>query len=209
MAMTSPRVFTWLLDIEPLWPYDFSAGEPFKSTGLWAQGLEAQHALALLSPKEQAKVLAFYRYNDAKLCLGSCLLKRRAISDTCDIPWADVIISADANHKPCYVPESPDGKALEFNVSHHGSLVTLVGCSDQQVKLGVDVMRLDWEKDYPKVREHGFSAWAHTYEMVFSDSEVNEIANYSPSSTLNEQDQIREKLRNFYAHWCMKEAYGG
>ncbi|CRK44762.1 hypothetical protein BN1723_006288 [Verticillium longisporum] len=49
---------------------------------------EASRALALLTPDERAGVLRFYHVRDAKLSLGSHLLKRHAIARFCGVPWS-------------------------------------------------------------------------------------------------------------------------
>ena len=208
--MNKPEVFRWLLDVQPIWPVDESKGIPIaarEATTQWANGRGAQHALGLLSTEERVKVLCFYRPNDAKLCLGSCLLKRRAIASKCAIPWSEAIVGEDSNRKPCYKSLNPEGQTLEFNVSHHGTLVALVGCTEKDVKLGVDIVRMNWDKDYAKVMEEGFKAWVDTYEAVFSEREVKDIADYVAPMQHDPQEMIRAKLRHFYAHWCLKEAY--
>jgi len=205
--MDGPRVFRWLLDVDPLWPTPAQGPQSSQSTAQWGTGIQAEQALRLLSHEEPSKVLRFYRPSDAKLCLASCLLKRSAISQHCGVPWSDVALSEDSNRKPCYKPQSPSGRTLAFNVSHHGALVALVGCSGEATQLGVDVVRLNWEKDYAMVMKDGFEAWAHVYEMVFSEREIHDIAHFMPSGQRNHQEEIQAKLRHFYAHWCLKEAY--
>ena len=212
MAMNGPEVFRWVLDVQSLWPTppDGTNGlQPSgrEATARWASGKEAQHALSLLTLEEQAKVLRFYRPSDAKLSLASCLLKHRAIATTCEVPWSEATIGEDSNRKPCYKPSKPEGRTLEFNVSHHGTLVALVGCSGKAVRLGVDIVRMNWDKDYATVMKEGFQAWARTYESVFSNREVQDIAHYETQKYDDIQDTIRAKLRHFYAHWCLKEAY--
>ena len=212
MAMDGPEVFRWVLDVQTLWPTppdgpDHLQPSGREATARWANGKEAQYALNLLTSDEQAKVLRFYRPSDAKLALASCLLKHRAIATTCAVPWSEATIGEDSNRKPCYKPTSPGGKAVEFNVSHHGSLVALVGCPGKDVKLGVDIVRMNWDKDYAGVMREGFESWARTYEAVFSDREVEDIAHYAAPTHDDVQDTIRAKLRHFYAHWCLKEAY--
>ena len=207
IAMSESPVFRWVLDVNTLWNTPLGGDEPFKSTEIWATGDDARSALNLLAADERSKVLKFYRHTDAKLSLGSCLLKRRAIAETCKVPWEDVLVSQDDNKKPCYRPADSKNPTLEFNVSHHGTLVALVGCSGNQTRVGVDIVEINWERDYPKVREIGFEAWAKVYEMVFSDREVADITNYVPPKQEGEKDVIRSRLRHFYAHWCLKEAY--
>jgi len=199
--------FRWILDVEPLWPSPSEPVETAKATAHWATGKATSDALNVLRPEERTKVLRFYRPSDAKLALASCLLKYRAIVDTCEVAWSDVVISEDNNRKPCYKPLGSNTKALEFNVSHHGMLVALVGCPGNAVRLGVDVVQMNWERDYPRVLKDGFGAWANVYEMVFSEREIKDIAGYVPPAQLDPHSEIGAKLRHFYAHWCLKEAY--
>ena len=205
--MDETKVFRWLLDVQSLWPAPLGRSENPQSTAHWATGAAAQYALTLLTDGERARALRFYRPSDAKLSLGSNLLKHCAIAKTSQVPWSEAVSSEGAHKKPCYKPLSPGSKGLEFNVSHHGSLVALVGCPGDSVKLGVDIVRMNWEKDYNTVVRDGFEAWANIYEMVFSDREINDIAKFVPRTERTQQDEIRAKLRHFYAHWCLKEAY--
>ncbi|KAL9125602.1 MAG: hypothetical protein Q9217_005213 [Psora testacea] len=207
MAISKAIVFRWLLDVDKLWATPFQGDGPFKSTELWASGEGAQNALGLLPTEERTKVLRFYRHTDAKLCLGSCLLKRCAIAQTCDVPWTDVTISEDEHRKPCYKPADPAKKTLQFNVSHHGALVVLVGCTDERIRVGVDIVRMNWEKDYATVMRDGFEAWARVFETVFSNEEIRDITHYMPPAHTSQADEFRAKLRHFYVHWCLKEAY--
>jgi len=206
--MYESKVYRWLLDVDPLWSTAVDEREPPKgATSRWAQGEGARTALDLLPPDERARVLRFYRPIDAKLSLGSFLLKHRAIATTCGIAWSEALISADSNKKPCHKPLDTEAKTLEFNVSHHGTLVALVGCAGTAVKLGVDIVRMNWEKDYATVMKDGFQAWANIYEMVFSEREINDIAGFEPPLPSDPREKIRAQLRHFYAHWCLKEAY--
>lgn len=207
--MDEQGVFRWVLDVQELWPIpdDHSSTEKPKSTVHWSTGLDAQRALRLLFPAERAKVLRFFHPRDAKLALGSNLLKRRAILDTCHVPWEEAIVGEDHNRKPSYRPRKPGAQRVEFNTSHHGTLVALVGAPGERWKVGTDVVQMQWEKDYPSVQRDGFEKWASTYEAVFSAREAVDIARYNPPGTLNGDEQIQAKLRHFYAHWCLKEAY--
>lgn len=212
----NPEVFRWLLDVRLLWPVPGDSNQStsqstgqFKpaSTAHWASGEDAKYALSMLSPAEKSKVLRFYHPRDAKLGLASNLLKHRAITHACNVSWSQASISEDHNRKPCYKPKDPNASTVEFNVSHHGTLVTLVGCAGEMRKLGTDVVQMNWAKDYPSVLKDGFDAWVKVYESVFSDREVADIIAYSPPGQSNLQDQIKAKLRHFYAHWCLREAY--
>lgn len=202
------NVFRWLLDVRNLWSIpDHQDHQSNSSTAQWAENEDAKKALSFLSSNEKAKVLRFYFPKDAKLSLASNLLKRRAITHACHIAWSDASISEDHNRKPCYKPQSPNTSKMEFNVSHHGTLVALVGCNGETRKLGIDIVQLNWEKDYSAVLKEGFSAWVKVYEMVFSDREVADIISYSLPTLSDPREQIKAKLRHFYAHWCLREAY--
>lgn len=207
--MRGPKVFRWLLDVKDLWPELDASGKPTTSTKEWGSSNDVEPTLNLLPPEEKAKVLRFYFIRDAKLCLGSCLLKHHAITFVCHVPWAETVISADENGKPCYKPTDPKGKTLEFNVSHHGTLVAMVGCTDHRIKMGVDIVQMNFEKDFTAVKSDkgGFPVWVKTYESVFSDREVAEISGYIPPMASELRSEIKAKLRHFYAHWCLKEAY--
>ena len=207
--MGTPEVFRWLLNVKDLWPELDVSGESTTSTKEWGSSQDVEPTLNLLPPAEKAKVLRFHFIRDAKLCLGSFLLKHHAIAFVCHVPWADTVISEDENRKPCYKPTDPEGTNLEFNVSHHGTLVALVGCTDQKIKMGVDIVQMNFEKDYAAVSSDkgGFPGWVKTYESVFPDREVAEIGDYTPPVALDVRGEIKGKLRHFYAHWCLKEAY--
>lgn len=206
------NVFRWLLDVQNLWPLppdhkDHQLGSAFPSTAKWADGADAKKALGSLPSDEKAKVMRFYFPKDAKLSLASNLLKHRAITHACHIAWSDAFISEDHNRKPCYKPRSPNASKMEFNVSHHGTLVALIGCTGETQKLGIDIVQLNWDKDYAAVVKEGFSAWVKVYETVFSDREVADIIAYSLPGLSDPREQIKSKLRHFYAHWCLREAY--
>ena len=206
--MSGLEVFRWLLDVKDLWPELDAWGKPTRSTKEWGLSKDVEPTLNLLPSEEKEKVLRFYFIRDAKLSLGSQLLKHHAIAFVCHVPWAETIISADENRKPCYKPADPNGKTLEFNVSHHGTLVAMVGCTDYKVKMGVDIVQMNFERDIPAVLKAGFADWVKTYEPVFSDREVDEISHYAPPVMAPDlRSQTKAKLRHFYAHWCLKEAY--
>ncbi|KAL9597397.1 MAG: hypothetical protein Q9219_005150 [cf. Caloplaca sp. 3 TL-2023] len=200
-------VFRWVLDVQSEWSYPDDIPSGRDATSQWALGNEVAFALDLLPAHERKKVLQFYHIRDAKLSLGSQLLKHCAIVRTCSTPWAESIVSRDHNGKPCYIPKDDSEKRVEFNVSHHGSLVALAGCIGENIQVGVDVVQIDLDKDVPKVRQEGWRSWVSTYAAVFSDREVQDIVSWVPSEPLDEIMTHKAKLRHFYAHWCLKEAY--
>ncbi|KAF3350115.1 hypothetical protein VdG2_01930 [Verticillium dahliae VDG2] len=74
-----PHLVQWILDTRTLWP---------EATRTKDLEHAASRALALLTPDERAGVLRFYHVRDAKLSLGSHLLKRHATARFCGVPWS-------------------------------------------------------------------------------------------------------------------------
>lgn len=204
--MGDPQVFRWLIDVRDLWPSPEGDYSNREATGKWAATNTAKEALDLLPLREREKAVRFYFPRDARLSLASSFLKHLAVACTCNVDWKDAVIGEDANRKPCYVPVAPATMKMEFNVSHHGTLVALVGCVVESLKLGVDIVQMNWERDYPAVLQDGYKHFANIYDEVFSDREIAEIADYGAEENKSEED-IRAWLRHFYAHWCLKEAY--
>ncbi|KAF7547713.1 hypothetical protein G7046_g8917 [Stylonectria norvegica] len=98
--MTAPTVVQWVLDTRPLWP---SATKTQQLT------TAASRALDSLADEERASVLRYYHVRDAKLALGSALLKRYAISRYCGVPWSSATSVRDERTKPVF--RMPDGPA--------------------------------------------------------------------------------------------------
>lgn len=156
-----PALTCWLLDTRSLWPgarIEESAGE----------------ALKLVSATECENVKRKYHIADARMALGSALLKRLFVSKSLEIPWSQVRFGrkGDPKHgKPCCI--QPDGSfaPIEFNVSHQAGLVALVGCKMTEIELGVDIVCVNERNDYRLIDEHGFNGWVDVYQEIFSPEE--------------------------------------
>lgn len=169
------EVTCWLLDTRELWPGD---------NILDADG--AADALAMLSVKEQNAVRAKMFVQDARMSLGSALLKRLYISKTLGIDWESVRVARKGNEKhgkPCAVDIAGlPIPGIDFNVSHQGGLVAFIGYrsfttsdttegSVDEVKCGVDLVCVNERNDYRTIDEEGFDGWIDVYEYVFSNEE--------------------------------------
>ncbi|KAJ6443874.1 phosphopantetheinyl transferase [Purpureocillium lavendulum] len=160
-APSSTTLIKWVLDTRPLWP------EAKQTKDLSSA---AARALALLRPEERSGVLRYYHVRDAKLALGSALLKRLAIVRCAHVPWSAAVPSRDPRtHKPVFrvpgsgsgdaglAPEGGDGGAgpseggredgyvepLLFNVSHQAGLVVLLALAappSRATAIGVDIV---------------------------------------------------------------------
>lgn len=199
-------MFRWLLDVQYLWPSPFDDHPRREATARWGRTEAVKKALNYLPSNEREKALRFFMPRDAKLSLASSLLKHRAIVRACHVPWSATVVGQDINRKPCFTPLTPWTPKMEFNVSHHGTLVALVGCAGEKHKLGVDIVNIDWQKDHASIMKAGFPKWARMFDSVFSEQEMQEIIDYQTGESFQEAD-LKGKLRKFYAHWCLKEAY--
>ena len=196
----------WLVDVKEIWPHpknDFGK----KSTAEWGATPEVKCQLDILLPEEKARVLRFFHVRDAKLCLASYILKRRAVVQACGVPWSQAVLSEDHNRRPCYKSMTTSGVYFDFNVSHHGTLVALVGCTKPKVRVGIDIVQIPWDKDLPLVLQNGFEDWITTYRDIFSRQEIADMINYPINDGTDDMARSKVKLRSFYTHWCLKEAF--
>ncbi|KAF2733765.1 4'-phosphopantetheinyl transferase [Polyplosphaeria fusca] len=205
----------WLLDTRALWP-----GDKISQS--------AAEALQLVSDAERQNITRKFHLLDAKMTLGSALIKRLFISKALGIPWKDVKFGrkGDPKHgKPCAL--LPDGRPapIEFNVSHQAGLVALVGAHTVDVELGVDIVCVNERNDYRLVDQEGFDGWVDVYQEIFSPEESWDMKyNVDPFKLLDGTEVTSEHLgrfdrccvrdrelvatlRRFYTYWCFKEAY--
>ena len=178
-------VTCWLLDTRTLWPGD---------NIISAKG--AQQALSLISIAEQNTIKGKMFVQDARMSLASALLKRAFISKSLNIPWKHVKLGRkdDAKHgKPIAVDLAgrPIG-GIDFNVSHQGGLVTLIGyvaaanschtpsamvyglispTTQVEVDVGADIVCVNERDDYRTIDTEGLDAWVDIYDGIFSAEE--------------------------------------
>ncbi|MCJ1234846.1 hypothetical protein MMC14_002809 [Varicellaria rhodocarpa] len=204
--MSPPILFRYILQTS----VEFPTTSTTILTPNWSNQSHIISLLSLLPPAERDAVLRYRRSSDAALSLGSNLLKHLAVSHTCGVPWLQSIISRHPeNGKPCYAPPVEDSRGLEFNVSHHGEVVVLVGATHVEKKrVGIDVVKaedrrakIDWE------REGGWEGWVRVFEEVFANVEIQALLDFHPRDTGSEDGLRTAKMRLFYAYWALKEAY--
>ena len=190
----SPPLFRLLLNAHAAFPPNPT------STATWANTPGPRSALALLPAHEQTAVLKYHFPRDASLSLGSFLLKHLAVVRATGVNWAESAISVDPavnNGKPFYQPGG-----VQFNVSHHGSLVVLVGAVSDVVNVGIDIVKV--EDKSVVARAGGWNEWIASFRDVFSHDEMREIQALE-TDTLRQDSASR--LRRFYSFWALKEAY--
>ncbi|KAF2456937.1 hypothetical protein BDY21DRAFT_271884, partial [Lineolata rhizophorae] len=159
---SGPPLVRWLLDTRTIW-----AGENI------ADAQAAEH-LALIGADERADVVRKHNARDARMSLGSALLKRLFATRALGIPWDAVRLGrrGDARHgKPCVRLADGRDAAADFNVTHQAGIVALVGCAAADVEVGVDVVCVNERNDYRVIDRDGFDGWVDLYEDFFSDEE--------------------------------------
>ncbi|KAI9822993.1 MAG: hypothetical protein M1832_002647 [Thelocarpon impressellum] len=196
---TPPKMIRWMLDTRPLWRGEEDFAE------------ETSSLLALLPAQERTHILRHYHRRDKGMALGSCLLKRAAISALTSEPFSLIKLSSDGNRKPIHLPLSPATTApVEFNVSHHAGLVALLATSTSNstgrgTRVGVDVVNTTSHDDDAKriISQGDFAAWIATYGEVFSPRELADIE----ASFAGANCSVSQGVRHLAAHWALKEAY--
>lgn len=172
----------WLLDTRNLWP-----GSHITQA--------APELLDLISEPERKVCSTKMWIADAKMSLGSALLKRLYISQTLGIPWHEVRFGKKGNPKhgkPCaYDKEGKIILGIDFNVSHQAGLVALIGwdgrkhknqsynangtanapMKDGMVHVGTDIVCVNERDDYRTIDAEGFDSWVDVYEEIFSEEE--------------------------------------
>nr|POF07131.1 isoform 2 of l-aminoadipate-semialdehyde dehydrogenase-phosphopantetheinyl transferase [Quercus suber] len=181
----------WLLDTRTLWEGSHITDHP-----------QALQALSLISFEEQKTIKGKLFIADAKMSLGSALLKRLFVSKTLGIPWKDVRLARKGNKqhgKPCSVDEMGRiTEGIDFNVSHQNGLVTLIGWNGRkhhkysphghitgvisptqrkdEIMVGVDIVSVnERETAANTIDSEGFDGWVDIYNFVFSDTELWEM----------------------------------
>ncbi|KAI9163254.1 4'-phosphopantetheinyl transferase NpgA [Paramyrothecium foliicola] len=197
----APTVVRWVLDTRNLWP-------EAKETKQLAQF--ASEALDLLPDSERQQVLRYVFVRDAKLTLGSVLLKRYAISRFCGVPWSEATAVRDARTKPVFIMpagSTPDGASREpliFNVTHQAGLVALFAVHHPPpgLAIGVDIVCQGErsKRDHATIAGQGWPHFVDVHDEVFSPREVARLKRL-PFGT------SERLLAYFYALWCLREAY--
>lgn len=187
-------VTQWILDTRNLWP------QAIKTSQLQ---VHAARALALITTQEGEDVLRYLHVKDAKMALGSRLLKRYIIARHGLATWAQAVTVRNKDTKPIFL--MPDGsEPLIFNISHQNGLVVLVAVHNPSagVSLGVDVVcpteRKD--RDHKMVAEEGWNSFVEMHGEVLSPYDIQSLQKL-PFRDLD------KKLRYFYTLWCLREAY--
>ncbi|EON95941.1 putative phosphopantetheinyl transferase protein [Phaeoacremonium minimum UCRPA7] len=205
---SDPILVQWILDTRDLWP---GATKTAQLETL------ASRALSLLTREEKTNVLKYYHVRDAKMALGSALLKHFVISKYCNVAWWDTKMTRDEKTKPIYRDPDTGTCPISFNVSHQAGLVALIAAHgyDGPVDVGVDVVCVSErrDRDHKMIKDEGWPSFVDMHADVFAPSEAKYLKYQILSAVpglprgASPEDIVDFKLRCFYALWCLREAY--
>ncbi|XP_054007935.1 L-aminoadipate-semialdehyde dehydrogenase-phosphopantetheinyl transferase [Hylaeus anthracinus] len=147
-------------------------------------------AISCVQLDEKERLDRFVFRKDVRSSLVGRLMMRKYVNDYGHIPYNEIVFARDTHNKPIVRNASLN---LRFNVSHQGNYTVLAG-ETRDVKLGVDVMKLEYTGGKQ------LSEFFRIMGRICSSSEWDEIKNTS----LNDSEQIHM----FCRHWALKESYG-
>ncbi|KAK6517848.1 hypothetical protein TWF506_005024 [Arthrobotrys conoides] len=198
----------WLLNVEPLWntPEEFN------------------QALNYLPLPTHEHILKYHRLNDQKLALGSQILQHLIVSRYRHIPFRDVRIvkhfGGITGGRPVFIGNSNGVEGLEYNVSHHGSVVGIIsrllppkdggGGVDEGGGVGFDILEYEKRPHYVDGTLEGVKEWAGGFEeaKVFTGREMGVIyAAGAASSGRSEEEKVEGVVKAVHLNWVVKEAY--
>lgn len=146
--------------------------------------------VSCLQIEEKERIGKFVFRKDFKASVIGRLMMRKFINEYTDIPYNEIIFTRDENNKPM-LENAP--KSIAFNISHQGSFTVFAG-EIRNVKLGVDVMKLEYTGG------KRLSEFFRLMDRNFSPAEWAEIrgGTGTPES---------EQTAMFCRYWALKESY--
>lgn len=150
---------------------------------------EFEHAISCIQSDEKERLKRFVFRKDVRASLVGRLLMRRFVNEYAGIPYDKITFVRDENNRPVLKDSST---VVSFNVSHQGSYTVLAG-EIRNVKIGVDVMTLDYNES------KNVTDFFRLMNKHFSIAEWAEIRDSGKSEA--------EQMSMFYRHWALKESY--
>lgn len=148
--------------------------------------------LDLLPKADQAKVIKYRHLKDQKLSLISALIQRAKIRHTFACSNEEFCIKRTSHNKPFVSSELIPILDWNYNVSHHGSYVTIL--SDHFRPIGVDLVersvRPNWKGSAAK--------YITQFNSQLTETERGDCLRYTKEW---------ERYTHFFVIWSLKEAY--
>lgn len=168
------------------WAFNFGSWHPTEC--------QFQLAASCIQDEEKIRIGRFVFKKDVKASLVGRLLMRKYVNENSSLPYADIRFGRDDRGKPYLVGGHEVKPMLNFNVSHHGSYAVLAGESGCNIKVGIDVMKLEYSGGKT------LSEFFRIMTRHFSPLEWETIRGNNGSSD-------KQRLAMFCRHWCLKESY--
>ncbi|PSN48821.1 L-aminoadipate-semialdehyde dehydrogenase-phosphopantetheinyl transferase [Blattella germanica] len=170
------------------WAFNFGSWHPTES--------QFQLASSCIQLEEKNRINKFVFKKDAKASLIGRLLMRKYVNENSTLPYNEIKFERDEKGKPFLLETSKESElpVLNFNVSHQGKYTVLAGEIGNNIKLGVDVMKLEYTGG------KSLSEFFRIMTRNFSSQEWATIRGTNESSDV-------DKLAMFCRHWCLKESY--
>ncbi|XP_025074485.1 L-aminoadipate-semialdehyde dehydrogenase-phosphopantetheinyl transferase [Pogonomyrmex barbatus] len=149
---------------------------------------EFGQAASCIQVDEKERLKRFVFRKDVRASLVGRLLMRKFVNEYTDLPYDKITFVRDENNRPVL----RHSVAVSFNVSHQGSYTVLAG-EARDVKMGVDVMSLDYSE------RKSIPDFFRLMNRHFSTAEWEEIKDSGKSEA--------EQMFMFYRHWALKESY--
>lgn len=168
------------------WAFNFGSWHPTE--------YQFQLAASCIQEEEKVRIGRFVFKKDAKASLVGRLLMRKYVSENSSLPYADIRFGRDSRGKPYLIGGHEVKPVLNFNVSHQGSYAVLAGESGCNMKVGIDVMKLEYSGGKT------LSEFFRVMTRHFSPLEWETIRGGGGMSD-------KQRLAMFCRHWCLKESY--
>lgn len=166
------------------WAFRLAKWQPSKE--------QIRQAFARIQSEEIDRLMKFVFLDDLKASLVGRLMIRKFVTNATGLSNPEILIQRDERGKPFYVPRG-QGHRLDFNVSHQGGFSVLAGFKGEgNVRLGVDVMKMEYT---------GGKSVAEFFRLMdrnFTEEEWRFIK--------SGKDR-KELISRFMRVWCLKESY--
>ncbi|KAL3315101.1 hypothetical protein Ciccas_006268 [Cichlidogyrus casuarinus] len=145
-------------------------------------------AMGSISVDEQKRISGLAYQRDAKAALAGRLMMRKVVAYQFSIASKEIIFERSKKGRPFLRYPEED---FDFNISHNGNLTVLTAA--HRLKTGVDVMHTLSPPD------------GYTAEQYFQ--KLRSILTESEWDFIYQVNSESERIKRFYRHWCLKEAY--
>eukprot|EP00603_Paraphysomonas_imperforata_P013843 CAMPEP_0114480162 /NCGR_PEP_ID=MMETSP0104-20121206/16982_1 /TAXON_ID=37642 ORGANISM="Paraphysomonas imperforata, Strain PA2" /NCGR_SAMPLE_ID=MMETSP0104 /ASSEMBLY_ACC=CAM_ASM_000202 /LENGTH=188 /DNA_ID=CAMNT_0001655623 /DNA_START=65 /DNA_END=628 /DNA_ORIENTATION=- len=154
---------------------------------------EQLHFLLSILPSDvKTKVTKFKALKDQKLSLISALIQRAMVREVFKCSNQDFVIKRSSMNKPFASSDTFATHEWNYNVSHHGSYVTILSNANRPI--GVDLVQRSVRKSWKQS--------ATKYITQFTGQ-----LTYSEQAACLKQSKEWQQYTHFFIIWSLKEAY--